>query len=491
MIHHNVLHPGKYPQPARSVSVSIGSVEQWGIALGCTVVVLGLYLGLLWRVFPASETDVGGDYVYVAWQMSHGAALYRDVLGQQTPLLYLLGAVAYRLWARPDVFLAVALGVRALTTVAVFALARASRFPPAAACGAALIYLILPMGFFFGARFEPNLLITLGGVLCTLALTDLSPQRAALAGFGCGLSIMAKLTFAPLVLVLAIYLLITRRSLLVPFVASTVGVLCLAIAVGLATVGPAFIEGALLAHVGSTLSGANFVVSLQYVWRVEGFTVLAAIVGAVFAARQVGPGRLLALYLLGGLATLGATISVGSLAPEMLVGEPAIALCATFAVQRVVTIWRHHRTRRLSPRLVPLVLAALLLVVGQVLAVRDDALVLQVSQPSPQLICLVRLLHNPEYQHGPVIVPPYAAFLAQRPLVDGLSDTFNWSIRVHRGERTAEAQAKAIITAITNKQIALIAFDDEALPPRVERAVRTLYSPTTTCASTQVFVPRA
>jgi hypothetical protein len=73
------------------------------------------------------------------------------------------------------------------------------------------------MGFFFDARFEPNLLITVRGVLCALALTELSSCRAVLAGLGCGLSIMAKLTFAPITLALAAYLLITRRSLLFPF----------------------------------------------------------------------------------------------------------------------------------------------------------------------------------------------------------------------------------------------------------------------------------
>src|SRR2546423_13371240 len=41
--------------------------------------------------------------------------------------------------------------------------------------------------------------------------------------------------------------------------------------------------------------------------------------------RQAGPQRMLALYLLGGITTLEAMISVGSLVPEMLAGEPAVA----------------------------------------------------------------------------------------------------------------------------------------------------------------------
>ncbi len=450
------------------------SKGQWLVALSCIAVALSLYSIAIWRTFPATATDVGGDYAYVAWRIGRGAMLYRDVLGQQTPLLYLLGAAAYRLWPRPDVFLAIALGTRALTALAVLGLARACRFPPVAACVATLIYLLLPMGFFFGARFEPNILIALGGVLATLALTDLSPRRAVLAGLICGLSVMAKLTFAPIVLAFALYLLVTRRSLLWPFVVSTLGVLLIATGVGITYAGPDFIEGAYLAHVGSTLSGANLVMSMRYVWRVEGLTVLAALVGALLAARQAGSGRLLALYLLGGIATLGATVSVGSLAPEMLAGEPAIALCATFAVQRAVTAWNTHYAGRRIFHQSPFVLVVVLLVVGQALAVRNDALALREGQPSARLGCLLRALQNRDHRAGAVVAPAYAAFLAQRPLVAGLSDLFNWSIRVRRGDQTAQAQVKTVLAAVSTKHIAVIAFDsDDPLPPQVERAVVT------------------
>src|SRR5205807_8664079 len=142
--------------------------------------------------------------------------------------------------------LAVALGVRAATVIAVFSVARACRFPPLGAIVASLIYLLLPMGFVFDARFEPNLLITLGGVLCTLALTELSPGRAMLAGLACGLCICAKLTFAPIALALAVYLLVTRRSLLLPFILSALSVLLVFATVDLASAGQDFIQGALL-----------------------------------------------------------------------------------------------------------------------------------------------------------------------------------------------------------------------------------------------------
>ncbi|HKC72590.1 MAG TPA: hypothetical protein VKF37_00090 [Chloroflexota bacterium] len=121
---------------------------------------------------------------------------------------------------------------------------------------------------------------------------------------------------------------------------------------------------------------------------------------------------------------------------------------------------------------------------------RDDALILRTSRPATGLICLVRLLRHTDHMPTPVIAPPYAEFLAQRPLALGLSDVFNWPIRVHRGDRTARLQARANIHRLMNKQIALVAFDDDhPLPPEVEHAVVTFYAPGTACSGTHVFLP--
>jgi hypothetical protein len=176
----------------------------WVAAFVATFLLGLTYAVVLWHAFPAARADIGGDYAYVSWRMAHGEVLYRDLPGYQTPLLYLLGAALWHLWPQPDAFLAFALGTRLATLMGLVALCRACRLSPLLSVGAGAIYVLLPMGFLFDSHFEPNILITLGGVLAVLALTHLSRRRAVVAGAVCGLALMAKLTFAPLAITLAI-----------------------------------------------------------------------------------------------------------------------------------------------------------------------------------------------------------------------------------------------------------------------------------------------
>lgn len=222
-----------------------GAWQPWAV-YGCVLLLSALYCLITWRAYPPGRTDIGADYAYVSWQMSRGATLYHSLQGYQTPLLYMIGAGIYRLWPQPDAFLALALVVRTATALAVCALARASRFSAPLAIAASLIFLLLPMGFLFGAHFEPNIIITLGGALCALALTHVSRRRVALAGIGCAIALMAKLTFAPLALGFAAYVLMTRRSALATFVGAMAGALLLCLMLGLAYAGPSFITGAFL-----------------------------------------------------------------------------------------------------------------------------------------------------------------------------------------------------------------------------------------------------
>ena len=459
-------------------------------ALAFVAMLACLYTAVMWRTFPAAQWNTGADFVYASWRMSHGAWLYRDVLGEQTPLIYLIGAIAYRLWPRPDVFMALALVMRCATVLGVFGLARACRFSLLLSAASAIVYLLLPMGFFFDARFEPNILITLGGVICTLAIARRSRKSVVIAGIAGGVFVFAKLTFMPVLLALGIYLFLTRRALFYPYFLAASATLLSAVVLGWMVIGPAFVRGALFAHAGSALSLENFAVSVRYVWNMEGLVVLVAIVGAIVGFRCGGPGRLLAFYLAGGLATIAVTFKMGSLAPEMLTGEPAVALCAMLAMERVFAVWRHRNMeRRLLARLLLLPLA--LLVVGQALAVRDDWMTIAMAQPSRDIPCEVSVLTNRANAHTQVIAPAYTAFLAQRQIVDGISDFPNWLVRVQRGDATALAQSRSVAHLLQARHLPLVILDPNTpLPPLDQHALVTAYTPLTRCGSATVFVPR-
>jgi hypothetical protein len=183
------------------------------------------------------------------------------------------------------------------------------------------------------------------------------------------------------------------------------------------------------------------------------------------------------------MVTLGATISVGSLAPEMLMAEPAIALCAAVGAQYAWIAWRRRRQGRagLYSRLVALLALSLLL--GQVLEARDDAATVQAAHVAAGISCVIAALKDAGPASQPVIAPPYAAFLAGRALVDGVTDTFNWSIRLRRGDATARAQLADTIRRLRVGTVAAVALsaDDEALPLPLRRALDTMYTSRPTC----------
>jgi hypothetical protein len=435
--------------------------------------------------------------------MAHGEVLYRDLSGYQTPLLYLLGAALWHLWPQPDAFLAFALGTRLATLMGLVALCRACRLSPLLGVGAGAIYVLLPMGFVFDPHFEPNILITLAGVLAVLALTHLSRRRAVVAGAVCGLALLAKLTFAPLAIVLAIYLLRVRRRLLVPFLSMIGGTVTLGVVLGVSYTGMDFIRGAFFGNAGRVLALDNLVVSVQYLWRVEGFTILAAIggIGLVCASSRHTSGDkasmlLLGCYLVGGLSLLGVALAVGSLAPEMLAGEPAVALCAALALQHAATAWRSHHTgaaimlRPLVRMAAPLV--GLLVIVAQPLALRDDWTAARYATPTPALSCTVHLLRQQMHRNSalPVLVPAYAAFLAHSTLVDGIVDPFNWSLRLRRHDSVALGQAEDVRRRLERRRIALVVLtDDNPLPLAIQHTVRRLYRPWTACPGVRAFRP--
>jgi hypothetical protein len=452
----------------------------------------GLYAAVALHTFHDTAVDVG-DYAYVSWRIAQGARLYRDVVGTQTPLIYLLGAAAYRLRSQSDVFALFALTVRLLTMLGVFALARRCRFPVALALLAFLIYAVLPMGFFFDNRFEPNILITLGGILTLGVLTRLSPRTASLAGVGCALCVLAKLTFLPILGAVGVYLVLTNRPLLRPFLLATTGSLIAAFAIGWIGAGHDFVEGALLGEAGQPLAWDNLEMSVHYLWTVEGITILAALAGGVLGARAGGPRRLLAFYLAGSLLTVAATLKSGSLAPELLVAEPAIALCAALTLQRGLLLWR-RRSAPGSRVWIMLLLPPLaaILVAAQILEWREDWLTVTATHPSSQLSCEVAALNQAAYRGNAVIAPPYAAFLARRPLVDGVIDYYAWYFHVRAGYGSAVGQANDVARRLRDHGVPIVILaEDQLFPPQDQQALAGAYTSAQSCPGTRIFVPKA
>src|ERR671934_1219120 len=61
-----------------------------------------------------------GYYLYAAHRLAQGAVLYRDVMGTQPPLVYVLGAVVFKLGGTLTTVRLLSVALRALSTALVF-----------------------------------------------------------------------------------------------------------------------------------------------------------------------------------------------------------------------------------------------------------------------------------------------------------------------------------------------------------------------------------
>jgi hypothetical protein len=457
------------------------------------LLITGLYAAVIWQSVPVAALNAGGYYEYASWQVAQGARLYRDVVGTQTPLIFLLGAAAYRLRPQSDVFALFALTVRLLTMLGVYALARRCGLSVALALCAFLLYAALPLGFFFDNRFEPNILVTLGGILTISVLTRLSPITAGVAGVSCDLCVLAKLIFLPILGAVGVYLVLTNRPLLRPFLLATTGSLLVAFAIGWIGAGHDFVEGAFLGQAGQSLSWNNLEMSVHYLWSVEGITILVALAGGALGAHAGGSQRLLAFYLAGSLVPVAATLKPGSLAPEFLVAEPAIALCAALTLQRGFLLWRRSSAPG-SREWVMLLLPPLagVLVAAQILEWREDWLTVAATHPTAQLSCEVASLNQDTHHGDAVIAPPYAAFLARRPLVDGVSDYYAWYFHVRAGYGSAVGQANDVARRLRDHDVPIVILaEDQLFPPQDQQALAMAYRSAQSCPGTRILVPKA
>jgi hypothetical protein len=360
--------------------------------------------------------------------------------------------------------------------------------PALAAAGAGLIYLYIPLGFVFGSLFDPNEFITSAGAWSLFTLTTLSRRRAVCAGLICGLAIMVKLTFAPLIITFGLYLLLTRREFCRPFVLTGAFVAAMISLCGLCFAGEAFIRGAFMSHMGLPIYLQNISATVENLWHVEGLIIVTALLGALVQVRQPGTRRLFAMYLFSGLLLIGTTMSAGSNSQELLVAEPAFAVSATVAVFDALMKCSTNTSRLVALTAVTVILTTL--TAGSTVALQIDARFLASSRPSTSLQCLVDVAERSKPGAAPVIASPYVAMLAGRTLAGQVDDFFNWHFHVLRGDATSTAQARSIEAQIQRHQISMISYDyDLPLPPGIVDMMQRYYTQVSLCPDTTIYLP--
>jgi len=466
------------------VGAVAGACAHWAL-LGAALAMLGAMAWVYARGATSYIDNGDGYYLYAARRVAQGATLYRDVMGTQPPVVYLLGAAAFKLGAPLQGIRLLSAAMRVLATALVYLLSRRLFDSKPAAALAALLYTLLPIGLVWDRSFDVNPPLTLVALLAALALSYDTRRTARASGLLAALALFTKDLYAPLLAVTLVYLIMRRRRLLAPYLQGLLGGLVLLGGALVVYAGPDGPRDAFLGQNGSPFNPAWFVAAVAYVAASEGGVVLVALAGAVigrYAHRRIltprtpGGSDYAPWLLVGSAAVLLATLKEGTAGPVFQLAEPAVALLAAYGA---LWAWRRRATKPVRPVALALP-AVLLLSVLSIVGADRAALAWDNSGEVARVVALTRARAHP----GAVIVaPPYYALLTGTHLPGDAADTYIVARRVARGDGTATAWARQVVAGIDARRYPVVLVDLRlaAIAPlraALQRTYRPLYADT-------------
>lgn len=453
-----------------------------------------------------------GNYMYISWRLSQGAVLYRDILAPQPPMHLLIGAaiakigsllpLPHLLYAFRTFSLLLHLATMVLVYKVGVRMAGAARLVGVLA---AAIYLLMPIGFWWTLGYQSQpLLVFFLLITFYLQLNGCYPCAAA-SGVAGALAALTNMTTVPYLLLLAVYNLVRRPRLFLPFV------LPLAIIVALVITGAelythAYLDNVIRNQVGAFArkellppgqNGITYALGKLYregteVLRLEGSYVVLACIGLALYARRA-PAKVRELALLFCIASFGAIVYVAKGGTEnyvFSVAEPYVALMAGFGIATLLPeLWPRRRgtlLRDLSP---------LFGATGLMLAVFCTCWVgLQHSWhtlnqdtyelPEHETMRVVDQIRRNSKPDDLVLAPAFYAFMAQRRIAADYSELFLWRLkylneRVDGVHGRAHEIAERLAKMISDRKIAFMALDlDQTYTiPEIKAAVDANYQP--------------
>ncbi len=466
------------------VGAVAGACAHWAL-LGAALAMLGATAWVYARGATSYIDNGDGYYLYAARRVAQGVTLYRDVMGTQPPVVYLLGAAAFKLGAPLQGIRLLSAAMRVLATALVYLLSRRLFDSKPAAALAALLYTLLPIGLVWDRSFDVNPPLTLVALLAALALSYDTRRMARASGLLAALALFTKDLYLPLLAVTLVYLIMRRRRLLAPYLQGLLGGLVLLGGALVVYAGPDGPRDAFLGQDGSPFNPAWFVAAVAYVAASEGGIVLVALAGAVigrYARRRIltprapGGSGYAPWLLVGSAAVLLATLKEGTAGPVFQLAEPAVALLAAYGA---LWAWRRRATKPVMP--VALALPAVLLL-SVVSIVGADRAALAWGN-SGEVARVVALTRERAHRGAVIVAPPYYALLTGTHLPGDAADTYIVARRVARGDRAATAWVRRVVAGIDARRYPVVLVDLRlaAIAPlmaALQRTYRPLYADT-------------
>jgi len=193
------------------------------------IAILVVHAAMVIYTWGPTYWDFGdGNYMYIAKRMTEGVTLYKDILAPQPPLHLVTGAGLSALGDaligpehRYLAFRAFSLALRTGTAVLLFVLALRAFSSRAVALTAVVIWLFLPIGFWWQLGYQSEPLEILFLLLAVWGVWRMSPASLIGAGVASALAAHTNMTAVPYFLCNAVFLMFRRpRRLphyLIPF----------------------------------------------------------------------------------------------------------------------------------------------------------------------------------------------------------------------------------------------------------------------------------
>ena len=494
------------------------------------------YSIIVGRSLSIAYIDLGdGNYLYTSSRMADGLTIYRDFLSPQPPMHLLTGSLLIRLGrllektvAYPDLMvvpvplLAVrvfSMALHLLTMCLIFLIGKRLTQSAYGGVVAALLYLLLPIGFWWSLGYQSELLEIFFLMGALWFFLPLEPRRMAAAGALMALAVLTNMTAAPYALALLTYLVIRhgitggregRRLMLyflVPLLALLTGV------VGYYQIRTgAYYQNVISNQVASYPPGGFWgygfpkliEMTAEVLVREGGFIVLALLGLVLYNRTDTRQEReFLVWYALVLLLSIAYVTKGGTMNYIFTLGEPVLAL---FGAYYLTQFFYPSTMRRFFQRnfwrdtsIVPQVLFILILAFAAVYPgyyfMRESLARTTFELDVPGVERVSAIIHKYSKEGDRILAPPYYAFLTRRLLIAEHSEQFLWDMK-YAAEMKAKTpgegveRARVIERALQERRVPLAILDGTWDYGKKEwRPGRTLWNPEVVGAINAFYKP--
>jgi len=417
-----------------------------------------------------------GNYLYIAWRFANGAALYKDMLVPQPPLLFVVGAALTLAGGQLQLFRLFNIVLTILTGVVVYKTSAMIFRSAAVGLTSGVIYHVLPIHLYWGRGFEADPLMSVFLVLTLYLLVRGEKRNLVIASLTSLCASLTKFTFLPvLAFILFYFSVVDRRGIrhfaLLAVVWHSIAFLALHIcSEGWFTWSVLVAQSRAPYYDSSTVE--IFLDGIQLILFREGGLLAMAFLGGLMATKKAENRHdLLFGVTLASCLQIVLTLRQGTYFYLFTSVEPFVAILSGYALVRLVqnyATWESRVQARQpslaqvrSLALIALMMGSLLFVPMRILLF-DQFLNFRLINNWSNAYTVQMVAQQIERyttDKDEILSPPYFAFLTHRKLVNDFSETWLWLVNYRSGDQKATIMIDSIVRRTNEKSVNIVIMD--------------------------------